>query len=188
MSTFLIIVLIIALILGMLSRTKPTIEITDKNRHLIIKPVHSDLNKAELKTLIISQASDKEYAYNNSKKIVKLCQQYFHHFGWDLTILEFIISAFSTDKNFKEAYRYANIVCTEVDYKWGFFFKGEVCWYKGDIYEGSRFFYLSSTRQMDKNFINSRKKELLPYVTTNTRIDKEQLEMEKKEEGRFILN
>jgi hypothetical protein len=158
------------------------------NKQFNKTPEHSNLNKEELKSLIINQANNKAYAYNNSQNMVKLCRQYFNHYGWDLRVLKTIITALSTDKQFKEAYIYADIVCKEINYKWGFFFKGEVCWYKGDIYEGSRFFSLSATNNMDKKFINSRKKEILPYVAAKTRRDMEQLDIEKRGEGRFILN
>ena len=60
MSTFLIIFGILAFIAGILSRSKPTIEITDKNRYIVEKNKFSGFSKEELKSLIITEGSDKK--------------------------------------------------------------------------------------------------------------------------------
>ena len=181
MSTFLIIVAVVALIGGLMSRGNGKVIITEENREKIRRPEYAELNKEGLLNLIIREASDKMNAYQNTKKLVTLCQHYFHNYGWDVQIIEVIINALVTDKKFDEAQKYANFLCADnLSYKWGFFIKGEICWYKGEIYEGSRFFSIAISQWgMEKEYVESRKRELLPYLIPKDERDKRKLAEEK---------
>lgn len=180
MSTFIIIILILALVARIMSRTSPTIVKTEKNKHLFSETKITSLNENELKNLIINKANDKQNAYINSKKIVTLCKKYFHNYGWDITVLEIIITALSTDKKFDESHNYANVLIDEkISYKWGYFFKGELKWYSGNIIEGNEFFEKSIKNGMNRDMIDSRKKELLFEIKPNSRDDELILSVEK---------
>lgn len=187
MSTFLIIVAIVSLLGGLMSRSNGRVYITDEKKEKEQKNEkfrrHENvgLNKTDLRNLIINEASDKINAYRNTTKLVKLCQNYFNNYGWDVQILEVIINALATDKKFEEAYKYANILCCdELSYKWGFFLKGEICWYKGEIFEGSRFFSIAVAQwEMDEKYVKLRKKELIPYVRPKDERDRRKLAEEK---------
>lgn len=173
-------------------KTSPTVKVAkstiNKNPSISLTSDYNHLTQEELKKLIISKTNDKKEFYNNSQIIVSLCSLYLKKYDNDLTILELIITAFCTDKKFYEALKYANIIIWNVSRKWGWFFKGEIMWYKGDIYEGSRYFSLSHSSGMDKNTINNRKRELLPFVKPKKeKRDQEQFEIEKNGIGRFIL-
>jgi hypothetical protein len=183
MSTFLIIVAIISLLGGLMSRSNGRVYITDENKEKVKvrRPEYAKPNKSDLRNLIINEASDKMNAYQNTTKLVKLCQNYFNNYGWDVQLLEVIINAFVTDKKFDEAYKYASILCSnKLSYKWGFFLKGEICWYKGEIFEGSRFFSIAVTQWgMDEEYVKLRKKELIPYVKPRDERDRRKLAEEK---------
>lgn len=169
MSTFLIIFLVISLIGGLMSRSSGRVEVKESKKPVFANKVEPALNKEEFKERIVNKASDTLYAYNNGNLMIKLCQDYFHRFGWDVVILEIIITALVTYKRFDEAFAYANFLCcNELSYMWGFFFKAEICWYKGQISEGNRFFRISVNQWgMDEQYVNTRKKELMWEVTAN---------------------
>jgi hypothetical protein len=190
MSTFLIIFLVLSLIGGLMSRSSGRVEIKEPQKPAYKRkeePVYSEtedstLNKQELKAMILEKANDKLYAYNNGHLMIKLCQDYFHRFGWDVVILEIIITSLASYKRFDEANKYANILCRdELSEMWGLFFKAEICWYKGQIFEGNRLFRISVEQfGMDQEYVNTRKKELLGEVKPLEIRDKNALDDEKK--------
>jgi uncharacterized protein YneF (UPF0154 family) len=167
MSTFLIIFLVLSLIGGLMSRSSGRVEVKESKRAVDPRIKEPPLNKQELKAMILKKGSDKLYAYNNGNQMIELCQEYFNHFGWDVGILEIIITALASYKRFDEAYKYADILCRDdLNYMWGFFFKAEICWYKGQIRDGNRFFLISVEQwEMDQEYVDTRKRELMWEVT-----------------------
>jgi hypothetical protein len=181
MSTFLIIFLVLSLIGGLMSRSNGRVEVKESKKAVFTRSEEPVLNKEEFKAMILEKASDKLYAYNNGVLMIKLCQEYFHKYGWDVVILEIVITSLASYKKFDDAYKYANILCNdELSYMWGFFFKAEICWYMGQISEGNRFFLISvKDYGMDQEYVNSRKRELTCEVIPNPG-DRHALEEEKK--------
>lgn len=182
MMTFLIILALIVIIGSFLSG------ITDRNKRVkdyqILHNFNSKVvtgNKESQRLEIIRKGSDKNYVYENSLEIVRLCKRYFNNYEWELPILEIIISALCVDRYFDEAEKYANVLINEqIDIKWGYFFNGEIAWYKNQIHEGIKMFRLSESPGMDKNFIKSRKKELIPYLKPSSNLECRAIGREKK--------
>lgn len=188
MGTFILIVIVIVIIGLILSaasdrskRVKDYNNQLDFEKKMTPNPNYKNSilapNKEQLYSDIVGKASDKRYAYENSSQLVELCNEYFTEFNYDLTIIEIIITASCTDKNFIYANSYADILINHnIDKKWGYFFKGEISWYQGNIIEGNTFFNLSEENGMNNTEVRSRKFQLIDGgIKPKTTNDKEVL-------------
>lgn len=79
MGTFTIIVLIIAFIAGITSRSKPTITLDNDNHHLFSNPSkhhNPSINRDELMDRINNENEKKNY-----REVIRLCEKYIYYYN-----------------------------------------------------------------------------------------------------------